>query len=72
METSELILAIISGAFLLFVCLRARKKRSEITSKCPKCGATCNASPSGTGLRNGRGEYVHRFKCPNCGNDYML
>mgnify|MGYP003291147112 CR=1 FL=1 len=66
----DLILTILGGAFLFFMCKKAGDKRAEVTHRCPKCGTICNANRNATGLhRAGRGE-VHSFKCPNCGNSF--
>ena len=40
---------IIAGIVLFYVCYRIRKKRSENTCRCPKCGAMCNTSGWSTG-----------------------
>jgi transposase len=66
----ELILTILAGAFLFFICSKARENRKAVTRRCPKCGTTCNANGAGTRLRNSYGGEVYRFKCPNCGNDF--
>lgn len=63
----DLIGLLLGGGVLLFLCIKACKKRSEITHRCPKCGNICNASPWSTGLRHSDGSYVHSFKCKNCG-----
>lgn len=45
-------------------------QRRQVTRQCPKCGATCNASPFSTGVRTARGE-IYKFKCPNCGHKFL-
>lgn len=67
----DLIGLLLGGGVLLFLCIKACKKRSEITHRCPKCGNICNASPWSTGLRHSDGSYVHSFKCKNCGYKFM-
>lgn len=67
---SQILLTILSGAFLFGICYWARQKRKQITGRCPKCGTLCHADGASTGLRNSYGE-IHSFKCHNCGNKFM-
>lgn len=67
---SELILTILAGGFLFFICKWASDKRAQITHRCPKCGTICHASRWSTGLKHRGGGYVHSYKCPNCGNSF--
>lgn len=68
---SEIFLTILSGSFLFGICYWARKKRKQITRRCPQCGAICHADGVSTGLRNAYGP-VYSFKCHNCGNKFIL
>lgn len=68
---NDIIGLLLGGAILAFLCIRACKKRSEITHRCPNCGNICNASPWSTGLRDGYGGYVHSFKCKKCGHKFL-
>lgn len=68
--SGDLIILIIAGAFLYFLCKLAGDKRAKITHRCPKCGTICHASRWATGMMHNDGSYVHSFKCPNCGNKF--
>lgn len=60
----DILLTLIGSAFLIFVCYKACKKRTEITHDCPKCGTLCNAKPWSTGLRRAGGGYIQeRAQC---------
>ena len=47
----------------IYAAIAAPIKRSKHTSKCPKCGTICKASPWGTSFY-----FEAKYKCPNCGN----
>lgn len=68
--SGEVILFLLTGGFLFFICKWAGDKRSQITHRCPQCGTICHASRWATGLRHRGGGYVHSYKCPNCGNKF--
>ena len=68
--TGDLIMLILGGGFLFFICKWAGDKRAQITHRCPKCGTICHASRWSTGLKHRYGGEVHKFKCPNCGNSF--
>lgn len=57
----ELIVLIITG-LAIYAMIAAPIKRSKHTSKCPKCGTVCKASPWGTSFR-----MEASYKCPKCG-----
>ena len=67
---SELILTILAGGFLFFICKWAGDKRAQVTHRCPKCGTTCHSSRWSTGLKHRGGSEVHSYKCPNCVNSF--
>lgn len=67
----EILLTLFGIAFLVSICYQSCKKRTEITHHCPKCGTLCNASPWSTGIRRAGGNYIHNFKCPNCGKEFQ-
>jgi DNA-directed RNA polymerase subunit RPC12/RpoP len=60
----ELIVIILIGV-AVYAMIAAPIKRSKHTSKCPKCGTTCNASPWGTSQY-----HEASYKCPNCGHKF--
>lgn len=70
MEAKEIFLMIAAFCILVYMCTRAMAQRRQVTRQCPKCGATCNASPFSTGVRTARGE-IYKFKCPNCGHKFL-
>mgnify|MGYP006356888613 CR=1 FL=1 len=67
----DLIGLLLGGGLLIFLCVRACKKRMEETRRCPRCGNICNASPWSTGLINSYGSPVYSFKCKNCGFKFL-
>ena len=68
----EILLTILGGIFLIYVCTRARQQRTQITRNCPKCGTTCHANPNSTGIRVAGGDYLHDFECPHCGHKFRV
>ena len=60
----ELIVIILIGV-AVYAMIAAPIKRSKHTSKCPKCGTVCKASPWGTSTY-----FEARYKCPKCGHKF--
>ena len=61
----ELLLLIIIGV-IVYCAITAPIKRSKHTSRCPKCGTMCKASPWGTSY-----QMEAKYRCPNCGHTFF-